>query len=102
MNLHVVHEAAPGPALAGNDDDVVRRMQSALPEPLLEDQIVGSLELIEGVAHPAHVLGAAPGAIDSDSRQGSRMSGHIGLRLECDSVQTKRFDLGFELLIGPA
>ena len=71
--LDVEHQALGGSALVRNQDDVVVRSQIALPDPLLEDQVEGNLELVERVADPAHLLGVAPGAVHRQPGQIDRV-----------------------------
>ena len=42
-------------------------MEVALEDSLFEDEVVGDFVLVEGVANPAYVLRAAPGAEDGDA-----------------------------------
>src|SRR5262249_15879109 len=69
VHRNVVNDAFGATPLAGNDDDVVTAVQVSLLDVILEDQCVGRLILIEGVAYPTDVLCRTPRAIHSDLRQ---------------------------------
>ena len=57
-------EGLGGAGLVGDEDEVVGGVEIAFDDALFEDEVVGDLVLVEGVADPAYVLRAAPGAVD--------------------------------------
>ena len=63
----VGQDLAPTHGLGRHQNDVVVTPQASLRHPLLVDEVEGNLELVEGVAVPAHLLRALPLGVDGDA-----------------------------------
>ncbi len=78
-------------ALIRNHDDIVGIAQIALAYALLIYKVVGDFEMIKGIAHPADILGAAPGAVHRQARQIDDVAWNVRHACECDGLQAPAF-----------
>ena len=90
--IDVEHQPLAAAGLVRDDDDVVGVLEIALAHPVLVDQVVGQLELVERETHPADVLRAAPGAEHRDPRQVEIVQRHLRRRREPDRGEAERLD----------
>ena len=88
-------------ALVGDDDDVVVGVQIALDDALFVDEVVGDFVLIEGVADPADVLRAAPGAEHGEAGEAGVVHGdRWAAAVRAIASRPRGIGCGFEFLEG--